>query len=106
MSLGKWHIIFCIIACILCSASAVSSKNSIAWIEGFVTKAPWIVDDVQMVEVDWKPYKILKGLRVTHRYWRSHDAYDEKIDSVNSIFTAQRLLIQVRGKLIVQIVIL
>jgi len=75
------------------------------WIEGSVTRAPWIKDAHHMIEVDWKPYKVLSDIRITYRYLRNKGAYDEKQSHINLILPGQKIMMKVRKKDVVQIIL-
>ncbi|MFH1154342.1 MAG: hypothetical protein V1793_11045 [Pseudomonadota bacterium] len=106
INLRKKALVISIVIGVLASASSSFSVNRAIWVEGAVTRAPWSVGTEIMIEVDWKPYLLPPGVRITHRYWRNNGAYDEKLDTVSSIFTGQKILIKVWEKEIVQIVLL
>ena len=69
-------ILIFILFSVLISASAALSRA--VWMEGKVTRAPWMVDSHYNIEVNKITYNILSDIRITYRYMRNEGAYDEK----------------------------
>jgi len=105
MRLIKTVILFFILIGILGSASVSLARQHAVWIEGKVTKAPWTVNSHHMIEVDWKPYKVLSDIRITYRYLRNKGAYDEKQSDFNLILPGQKIMMKVRKKDVLQIIL-
>ena len=98
-------IIILIIVGVLSSTSVSLAGNRAVWIEGEVTRTPWMAGSYYMIEVDWKPYTLLADTIVTHRYLRNKGAYDEKISSIHSILLGRKIMMKVRKKEVIQIIL-
>ena len=105
MNLKNTVTILFIIMIVLSPTSFLFAENQAVWIEGKVTRKPWRIDSHSMIEVDWKPYKILSDIRVTHRYLRNKGAYDEKISNIYSIYMGQKITMKVKKKEVIQIIL-
>ncbi len=94
-----------IIVAVLGSSPVLFADNRAVWVAGEVTQRPWRAGDHRMIGVDGTAYKILSGIRITHRYLRNPGAYDERSATVDSISTGRKIMIKVRKKDIIQIIL-
>jgi hypothetical protein len=102
MKIQTWLQIFCITAVILGFASIAFSRP--VWIEGEVTRSPWLKDSTYYIEVDKQVYKILPDIRITYRYLRNKGAYNEEPASVNTLYPGHTVLMKVNQKDVIQII--
>jgi len=105
MNCKKKYIMILILFGLLSSASVLFAGNRAFWIDGKVSRAPWMGESYYMIEVDGLTYKILPGIRITHRYLRNKGAYNEENATVHSISTNQNIMIKVRKKDVIQIIL-
>ena len=105
MKIKALYSVFFIVLGLIIVISDLLAGQPAVWIEGSVTKTPWIVDSRHMIEVNGGAYCLLPDIRISHRYLRNKGAYDERNVKVNSIIKGQKIMIKVRKKDVVQIIL-
>lgn len=99
------NFVFPILLGLLIAVPGVFARQSAVWVEGTVTRSPWVVDSQNKIEVNGVAYDILPNIRITYRYLRNQGAYDERTITLNTIAEGREIQVKVRKKNVIQIIL-
>lgn len=76
------------------------------WVEGEVTRAPYMKDGIYYMAVDGDTYRILEDVKVERRYYPRKGAYNHKKATLSAVLKYQDVMMKVNRMEVLRIIIL